>query len=63
METGFITHEEAMIKMLMEDTEYAEHLMSEVLKDGDENEITYFQNLYDEAKARAFNEVGEFATA
>ena len=63
MITGYVTHEESMIEMFIEDPEYADHLMSEVLRDGDENEIAYFQSLYDEAKMRAFNGVGEFATA
>ena len=52
MITGYITHEEATIKSFMKDPEYAEYLISEVRKDGDEDEITYFQTLYDEAQAR-----------
>ena len=49
---GYITHEESMINMFMEDPEYANHLMSVVIADGDENEIKRFQSWYDEAKAR-----------
>lgn len=57
MEIGYITQEESMINMFIEDPEYAEHLMSEVLRDGDEDEIAHFQYLYDEAKARALEAV------
>ena len=55
MEIGFITHEEATIKSFIKDPEFADYLMSEVLRDGDEKEIAHFQKLYDEAKARAFS--------
>ena len=61
MMTGYITHDESMINMFMEDPEYADHLMSVVAADGDEEEIAYFQNLYDEARVRS--RVLEVATA
>ena len=53
MNVGYVTHEESMMNMFMEDPEYAEHLLSVVVVDGDEEEIAYFQNLYDEARARS----------
>ena len=53
---GYITHEETTIKSFMEDSEFADYLMSEILKDGDEKEITHFQNLYDEARSRMMPE-------
>ncbi len=40
----------------MEDPEFADYLMSEILKDGDEKEITHFQKLYDEARSRMLPE-------
>ena len=55
MKVGYITHEEATIRSFMRNPEYAEHLLSVVVADGDEEEIAYFQNLYDEAKMRAGN--------
>ena len=54
MEIGYITHEEATINSFMRDPEFADYLLSEVLRDGDKDEIAHFQHLYDEAKARAF---------
>ena len=47
-----IDHDEATIRSFVRNPEYAEHLLKEVIKDGDEKEIAYFQKLYDEAKAR-----------
>ena len=52
MSVGYVTHDETMIETFMEDPEYAEHLLEEVMKDGDEKEIAYFQNLCNEAKKR-----------
>ena len=53
MKVGFITHEESTIQHFMEELEFADYLMNDVIADGDEEEIAYFQSLYDEAKARA----------
>ena len=47
-----IDHEEATIRSFVRNPEYAEHLLEEVMKDGDEKEIAYFQNLCNEAKKR-----------
>lgn len=47
-----ITHEESTIHLFMEDPEFADYLMNEVLADGDTHEIAHFQALYDEAQAR-----------
>ena len=55
MKIGYITHEEATIKSFIKNPEYAEHLLLEVIKDGDKDEITYFQKLYDEAQVRRNN--------
>ena len=52
MITGCVTHEEATINRFIKNPEYAAYLISEVKKDGNEDEIAYFQHLYDEAKAR-----------
>ena len=53
MKVGFITHEESTIQHFMEEPEFADYLMNNVIADGDEKEIAYFQSLYDEAKARS----------
>ena len=52
MITGYITHEEAMIRSFMEEPEFADYLMSEILADGDANEIKRFQDWYNEAQRR-----------
>ena len=52
MSVGFITHDESMITMFMEEPEYADHLMSEIIADGDKKEIEHFQTWYDEAEKR-----------
>ena len=48
--------EESMTEILMGDPEFAEGLLSDVLADGDEKEIAYFQNIYDEARLRMMPE-------
>ena len=58
---GYVTHEKSTIQHFMKEPEYADHLMSVVAADGDEEEIAYFQNLYDEARVRS--RVLEVATA
>ena len=52
MITGFTTHDEAMIKTFMEEPNYAQLYLDEVLKDGDCNEIQRVQEWYNEAKKR-----------
>lgn len=54
MKVGYITHEEATIQHFIEEPEFANYLLSEVKQDGDKEEIAYFQNLYNEAKRRAY---------
>jgi len=52
MKVRYITHDESMINMFMEEPEYADHLMAEIIADGDKKEIERFQAWYDEAQAR-----------
>ena len=50
MITGYITLEESTIRSFIEDPEYAEHLMSVVIADGDKEEILkggYLKDTYD----------------
>ena len=47
-----ISHEEAMIRHFMEDPEFAEFYLSEVITDGDFNEIRRVKRRIDEARAR-----------
>ena len=63
MITSYITHDEAMIKSFMEDPEYAEELLKDVLTDGNDYEIQRVQSWYDEAKARTYRTVRELAMA
>ncbi len=56
MITSYITHDEAMIKSFMEDPEYAEELLKDVLTDGNDYEIQRVQSWYEEAKKRSRNE-------
>ena len=60
MITGYITLEESTIRSFIENPEYAEHLMSVVIADGDKEEIKYFQKLYNEAKERTAREASIF---
>lgn len=52
MNKGYITHDEAMIETFMEEPEYAEDLLNDVLADGDDYEIQRVKFWYDEAQAR-----------
>ena len=47
-----ISHEEAMIRHFMEDPEFAEFYLSEVIAEGDFNEIRRVKRRIDEARAR-----------
>ena len=49
MITGYITHDEAMIRDFVEDPEYAEELLAAVMSDGDEYEIQRVKGWKDEA--------------
>ena len=53
MKIGYVTHEESTIQNFMEEPEFADYLMNEVIADGDDEEIAYFQSLYDEARERS----------
>ena len=50
MITGYITHDDAMIKTFRNDPEYAEIYLSEVLKDGDDDEIQRVKNWISQAQ-------------
>ena len=52
MVTGYVTHDEAMIKSFMEDPLYADELLADVLNDGSDYEIQRIQSWYDEAQKR-----------
>ena len=45
--------EVSVVEEFMEEPEFADYLLNEVMQDGDDEEITYFQSLYDEARARS----------
>lgn len=47
-----ITHDESMIELFIEEPEYAEDLLNDVLTDGNDYEISRVRFWYDEAKAR-----------
>ena len=46
------SHDEAMIETFMEEPEYADELLNDVLADGDEREIQRVKSWYEEAQAR-----------
>ena len=52
IEVSTISHEEAMIRRFMEDPEFAEFYLKEVMADGSLNEIRRTQRRVEEAKAR-----------
>ena len=55
VKVSFVTHKEAMIQHFMEDREFADYYLHEVLTDGDTDEIQQVQGWYDEAKSRTAN--------
>ena len=59
VEIGYITHDEAMIQNFMDEPEYADFLLSEVLADGDADEISLVRGWYDEAKLRVMGAVAQ----
>ena len=52
MPVGYVTHDESMIELFIEEPEYAEELLNDVLTDGNDYEIQRVKFWYDEAKAR-----------
>lgn len=54
MITGYISHDEAMIKHFTENPEYADELLNTVLADGNEYEIQRVREWYNEAKSRSY---------
>lgn len=52
MSASYITQDESMIRVFMEDPEFAEYFLSEIERDGDEYEILSVTNWYNEAKSR-----------
>ncbi len=59
MSVGYVTHDETMIEIFMEEPEYANELLNDVLVDGDDYEIQRVQSWINEAKARSQNAVLE----
>ena len=54
MITDYITHEEAMIQTFINEPDYAQFYLDQVLKDGYQDEIQHVQAWYNEAKARNY---------
>ena len=54
MITDYITHEEAMIQTFINEPDYAQFYLDQVLKDGYQDEIQRVQAWYNEAKARNY---------
>lgn len=54
MSVGYITHDESMIELFMEEPEYAEDLLNDVLADGNDYEIQRVKFWYNEAKRRTY---------
>lgn len=52
MITGYIDHNEAVIRHFIEDKEFADLYLQSVLQDGDFDEINEVQSWYNEAKSR-----------
>lgn len=53
MTISYATHDEVMISNFINDPDYADFYLSEVLKDGSNHEIQRVRYWYDEAKSRA----------
>ena len=56
---GYIPHYEVMIRNFMDEPEYADFLLSEVLADGSVKEISLVQDWYDEARLRIMGAVAQ----
>ena len=54
-----ISHDEAMIRNFIEEPDYADFFLSEVLSDGDDDEIALVQGWYDEARLRTMGAVAQ----
>ena len=52
MKISTISHEEATIQMFMEDPEFAEFFLKDIIADGNIHEIREVKGWVDEAKAR-----------
>lgn len=52
MITGYMTHDEAMVRDFIKNPEYADELLAAVISDGDEYEIQRVKGWYDEAQSR-----------
>lgn len=55
MRISYDTLDEVMIRQFINDPEFAEFHLSEVLKNGDSDEVMQVQNWYNEAKARSLD--------
>lgn len=58
-----VSHDEAVIQHFMEDPEFAQFYLSEVLSDGDTEEIREVKGWIDEARARVRERETEFEAA
>lgn len=54
MITGYISHEEAMIKHFAEDPELAQIMLQDAINEGDISEIRLIQKRINEAKSRSY---------
>ena len=52
MITGFVSHEEAVIRHFIEDPELAEIMLQDAIADGDTDEVKKIQRRINEAKSR-----------
>ncbi len=57
LNVNYITHEEAMIRHFMEDPEFAEYYLEQVIADGNIYEINRVRRRIDEAKSRLLGAV------
>ena len=56
---GYIPHDEVMIRNFMDEPEYADFFLNEVLSDGSAEEISLVQGWYDEARLRIMGAVAQ----
>ncbi len=52
MKISYITHDEAMIQSFVEDPDFADFFLKDIIADGDLDEICEVKGWLDEAKAR-----------
>ena len=55
----YISHDEVMIRNFMEEPEYADFLLKDVLADGSAEEISLVRGWYDEARLRIMGAVAQ----